>query len=188
MKINANSLRVGNVIDLNNKLWVITKTQVVQPGKGGAFMQVELRDVRGGGKGQERFRSAEQVERVSLEDREFQFLYPEGEGFAFMDVESYEQMTINKDVVGDQWVWLQDGMKVNIRLFEGAPLAVELPQTVVQTVAETDPAVKGQTAASSYKPGKLDNGQRCMIPPHIESGTRIVVNVEDGTYLERYKD
>jgi elongation factor P len=188
MKINANSLRVGNVIDLNGKLWAITKTQVVQPGKGGAFMQVELRDVRTGGKGQERFRSAEQVERVSLEDREFQVLYPEGDNFAFMDVETYDQISVSKEIIGESWVWLQDGMKVNVRLFEGTPLAVELPQTVIQTVVEADPAVKGQTAASSYKPGKLDNGQRCMIPPHIEAGTRIVVNTADGTYLERAKD
>jgi elongation factor P len=188
MKVNASALRGGNVIDHSSRLWVVTKAQNVSPGKGGTFMQAELRDIRSGTKLQERFRSTEQVERVSLDDSEYQYLYKEGDSYTFMDIASYEQIEVPGDVVGDQAVFLQEGMKCNIRTFEGTPLVVELPQTVVMQVVEADPVVKSQTATSSYKPAKLENGVRVMVPPHIAAGTRIVVNIAEGTYLERAKD
>lgn len=188
MKVNASALRGGNVIDHNGKLWVVTKAQNVTPGKGGAFMQAELRDIRSGTKLNERFRSTEQVERVSLEDHEYQYLYNEGDVFTFMESETYEQISVPQEVIGDPAVFLQEGMKCNIRTFEGAPLVVEMPQTVVMEVVEADPVVKSQTATSSYKPAKLENGVRIMVPPHIATGTRVVVNIAEGTYMERAKD
>lgn len=188
MKVNASALRAGNVIDHNSKLWVVAKAQNVTPGKGGAFMQAELRDIRAGTKLNERFRSTEQVDRVSLDDREYQYLFQEGEKYTFMDIETYEQLEVPVAVIGDQAVFLQEGMRCNIRTFEGTPLVVELPQTVVMAVVEADPVVKSQTAASSYKPAKLENGVRIMVPPHIATGTRVVVNIAEGTYLERAKD
>ncbi|WP_439817721.1 elongation factor P [Zavarzinia sp. CC-PAN008] len=186
-KINANSLRIGNVIDHLGKLWQITKTQVVQPGKGGAFLAVELRDVRTGNKRDDRFRSSELVERVSLEDRDYTYLFQEGDNYTFMDKETFEQLPVPKDVIGYPAVFLQEGMEVVIKTFDGSPLSAELPQSVVVTVVEADPVVKGQTASSSYKPGILDNGERVMIPPHIEAGTKIVVATADGSYMERAK-
>ena len=188
MKVNANTLRIGHVIEHNNRLWVVTKTQTVQPGKGGAFLTAVLKDLRNGTKLDERWRTQESVERVSLEDREFQYLYPEDELHTFMDVETFDQITVAGSVIGDPVVFLQEGMKVNVRLFEGQAVSVELPGSVVLTVTETDPAVKGQTAAASYKPAMTDNGVRVMVPPHIDAGTRIVVNTQDGSYLERFKD
>ena len=188
MKVNASALRAGNVIDHLSRLWVVAKAQNVTPGKGGAFMQAELRDIRAGTKRDERFRSTEQVDRVTLDDREYQYLYKDGEGYAFMDTENYEQLSVPAAVIGDQAVFLQEGMKCNIRTFEGTPLVIELPQTVVMEIVETEPVVKAQTAASSYKPAILENGVRVMVPPHIESGTRVVISTADGTYVERARD
>ena len=188
MKVNASALRNGNVLDHNGKLWVVVKAQNVTPGKGGAFMQAELRDIRAGTKLNERFRSTEQVERVSLEDREYQYLYKEGDNYTFMENENFEQIAVPGDVIGEQAVFLQEGMTCNIRTFEGTPLVVDLPQTTVMEVVEADPVVKSQTATSSYKPAKLENGVRIMVPPHIATGTRVVVNITECTYLERAKD
>jgi elongation factor P len=188
MKVNANQMRPGQVLEHNNKLWVITKTAIVQPGKGGAFIQLEMKDVRTGTKTVERFRTQETVERARLDEHEMQFLFAEGDAYTFMDKETYEQVTIPREVVGEQAVYLQDGMGVTVQSHEGSPLSVELPATAVLEVVEADPVVKGQTASSSYKPAKLSNGERVLVPPHIESGTRIVVNILDGTYLERAKD
>jgi len=187
MKVNASALRAGNVIDVDGKLYVVLKGQNISPGKGGTFMQADLRDIRTGVKRDERFRSTEQVERVSLEDREYQFLYKDGEQYAFMDTESFDQVSVNADVVGDQAIYLQEGMKCNVRTFEGLPLTVELPQTCIMEIVETEPASKGQTASSSYKPAKLENGARVMVPPHVAPGTKIVINIAEGTYLERAK-
>lgn len=187
-KVNANTIRVGNVVEINGKLFAVLKTQMVQPGKGGAFAQLELRGIRDGVKTQERYRSSEQVERVSLEDRDYQYLYPEGENFAFMDTETFEQILVSRDVIGDPAVWLQEGMVCNIRTFEGDPVSAELPQTVTLQIVEADPVVKGQTASSSFKPAVLENGQKVLVPPHIESGTRVVVATADGSYMERAKD
>ncbi|HYM02321.1 MAG TPA: elongation factor P [Stellaceae bacterium] len=188
MKISAIEIKPGNVLEHQGKLWIVLKRELVQPGKGGAFAQVEMRDLRGGSKLNERFRTQETVERVRLDEKEMQFLYFEGDLATFMDNETYEQTTVNREMIGEPADFLREGMICQIQLYEGAPLAVTLPQTVVMEVVEADPVVKGQTASSSYKPGKLENGRRVMLPPHIGAGTRIVVNTADGSYLERAKD
>jgi elongation factor P len=188
MKIGANEIKPGVVLELNGKLFMVLKRETVQPGKGGAFAQVEMKDLRTGTKTIERFRTQETVERARLDEKEMQFLYFEGDVATFMDQENYEQMTIAREQIGEPADFLADGMTVTVTLHEGTPLSVELPQTVVLELVEADPVVKGQTASSSYKPGKLANGRRVLIPPHIEAGTRIVVNTSDGSYLERAKD
>jgi elongation factor P len=188
MKINAIDIKPGNVLEHQGKLWLVLKREFVQPGKGGAFAQVEMRDLRAGNKTIERFRTQETVERVRLDEKEMQFLYMEGDQATLMDNESYEQITVGRDMIGDPADFLQEGMVCTVQLYEGTPLSVTLPQTVVMEVIEADPVVRGQTASSSYKPGKLGNGRRVMIPPHVEAGTRIVINTSDGTYLERAKD
>ncbi len=188
MKINGNAIRPGNIIEHKGRLWRAVKTQHTQPGKGGAYLQVELKDIRDGTKLNERFRASEDVERVRLDQRDYQFLYAEGDMLTFMDTDSYEQITVSGDLVGEPVAFLQEGMMVTIESFEDEPLNVQLPETVVMEVVEADPVVKGQTASSSYKPARLDNGVRIMVPPHIESGTRVVVNTADGSYVERAKD
>lgn len=188
MKISGNAVRVGNVLDYQGKLWVVTKTQHVQPGKGGAYMQVEMKAILEGTKTNERFRSAETVERVYLEELPYQFLYEEGDQVVFMDQATYEQVTISKDTIGDACVFLQEGMVVNLSQYEGRLISVHLPETVTLRVAEADPVVKGQTASSSYKPAVLENGLKIMVPPHIGADMRVVVNTSDGTYVERAKD
>jgi len=187
MKINANLIRPGNVIEHNNKQWLVLKIQLIQPGKGGAFIAVDMRDVRTGIKTNERWRTADTVERLQAEERECTYLYGDADTLTFMDSESFEQFTIPREVVGEPAAFLQDGMVCTVDLVEGSPITVTLPDKVVMEVVEADPVVKGQTAASSYKPGKLSNGVRVMIPPFIETGTRIVVNTADSTYVERAK-
>ena len=164
------------------------KRDLVQPGKGGSFAQVEMRDLRGGSKLSERFRTQETVERVRLDEKDMQFLFMEGDMATFMDNESYEQVTVGREVIGDPADFLADGMICQVTLYEGIALSVALPQSVTLEVVEADPVVRGQTASSSYKPGKLENGRRVMIPPHIAAGTRIVINTTDGSYMERAKD
>lgn len=188
MKINGNAVRIGNVIEHQGRLWVAVKTQAVKPGKGGAFNQVELKDIRSGTKLNERFRADEQVERVRLEQREATYLFADGDLLTFMDSETYEQTTINAELVGEQAVFLQDGMTVQIESYEEEPLSIQLPDTVVLEITEADAVVKGQTASSSYKPAVLENGVKVLVPPHIEAGTRVVVRTEDSTYVERAKD
>ncbi len=188
MKINGNEVRVGNILDYQGKLWVVTKTQHTQPGKGGAYMQVEMKALVEGTKLHERFRSAETVERVFLDEAPYQFLYAEGDNLVFMDQETYEQITLPADLLGDSAAFLQDSMIVNISSYEGKPIAVNLPDSVVLEITEAEPVVKGQTASSSYKPAILSNGVRIMVPPHIEGGMRVVVNTSDSTYIERAKE
>lgn len=189
MKVNANEMRPGHVLEHNNKLWVIQKTAIVQPGKGGAFIQLEMKDVRTGVKNVERFRTQESVERARLDAHDMTFLFGNAEeGFTFMDKESFEQLTIPVDVVGDQHVFLQDGMEVTVETYEGAPLSVSLPPKVTLEIVEAAPVVKGQTASSSYKPAKLENGVAILVPPHIEAGTRVVVDTASSEYVERAKD
>ncbi|MBI1954146.1 MAG: elongation factor P [Proteobacteria bacterium] len=188
MKISGNEIRVGHILVYDGKIWVVLKTQHTQPGKGGAYMQVEMKTLIGGTKTNVRFRSAEQVERVYLDERPYQYLYTDNDNFVFMDQETYEQIYILKDNVADTARFLQDGMVVTISFYEGKPLSVQLPDTVALTVTEAEPVVKGQTAASSFKPAILENGLRIMVPPYIESGMRIVVNTTEGTYVERAKD
>ncbi|HLD95166.1 MAG TPA: elongation factor P [Alphaproteobacteria bacterium] len=187
MKISGNEVRIGNILDHEKRLWVVLKTSHTQPGKGGAYMQVEMKALDGKTKTNIRFRSAEQVERVFLEELPYQYLYEEGEDLVFMDQKTYEQIQINKEMVGDAAAFLQDGMIVDINFYEGRPLSVKLPDTVILTISEAEPVVKGQTASSSFKPAILENGLRIMVPPHIDANTRIVVNTADCTYVERAK-
>jgi len=189
MKINGNAIRPGMVIEHQGNLWRAVKTAHTQPGKGGAYLQVELKDIRNGTKLNERFRSSETVERAHLSQKNFQFLYAEGDMLNFMDAENFDQIAISQNLVGeDQLPYLQDNMTVTIESYEDDPIGVQLPDTVALAVTEADAVVKGQTASSSYKPALLENGVKCMVPPHIEAGTRIVVNTADGSYVERAKD
>lgn len=188
MKISGNAIRVGNVIEHEGKLWVASKTQHVQPGKGGAYMQVELKNLIDGTKCNERFRSAEQVERVYLDETPYQYLYTEENSVILMHPETYEQVPLPLEVIGDAHVYLQDSMIVNVSSYEDKPISVSLPDTVILTIQEADPVVKGQTASSSFKPAILENGVKIMVPPHIESGMRVVVNTADSTYVERAKE
>jgi elongation factor P len=188
MKINGNSIRPGNIIEHQGRLWRAVKTQHTQPGKGGAYLQVELKDIRDGTKLNERFRSSETVEKVRLDEHPYQFLFSAGDEYTFMDQDTFEQITLNSDLIGEPAVFLQEGMVVTLESYEGSPISVELPETVTMRIVEADAVVKGQTASSSYKPAKLENGVRVMVPPHVESGTRIVVNTADATYVERAKD
>ena len=188
MKISAIDIKPGNVLEHQGKLWIVLKRELIQPGKGGAFAQVEMRDLKSGNKTNERYRTQETVERVQLEEKEMQFLFLEGDHATFMDNESFEQVMVDRALIGEPADFLKDNMMVTVQTYEGTPMSVTLPQSVVMTVVEADAVVKGQTASSSYKPGKLDNGRRVLIPPHIAVGTRIIVNTTDGSYVERAKD
>jgi elongation factor P len=187
MKINVNDIRVGNVLEHNAKLWIVTKTQHVQPGKGGAFMQVEMKELRGGSKLNERFRSADTVDKVFLEEVAFQFLYKDGDSLYFMNQETFDQIQLPADIIGDSIAFLTDGMLVNIHMYDNEPISVSLPQTVVLEIVEAEPVVKGQTAASSYKPATLSNGVKITVPQHIESGTMVVVDTSNASYVEKAK-
>jgi elongation factor P len=165
MKIGANEIKPGVVLELDGKLFIVLKRETI-----------------------ERFRTQETVERARLDEQEMQFLYFEGNLATFMDQETFEQINIDREMIGDPADFLADGMVVTVTLHDGVPLGVELPQTVTLELVEADPVVKGQTASSSYKPGKLSNGRRVLVPPHLEAGTRVVVSTEDGSYLERAKD
>jgi len=188
MKVNAITLRSGNVIDYNDKLYVVVKNDIQQPGKGASVAQVELKDIRTGNKDNVRFRTQETVERVRLEQDDHQFLFAEGDDYTFMHQESFEQVVINKELIGQPAAYIQEGMVVEIETHEGEPLGVRLPDTVTVEIVEAEPVVKGQTATTSYKPAILANGVKVMVPPHIESGTRVVVKTEDGAYVERARD
>ena len=184
-KINGNEIRPGNVIEHDGGLWVAVKTNAVKPGKGGAYNQVELKNLINGTKLNERFRAAETVEKVRLEQKDFTFLYEQGEALVFMDQESYEQLELDKDFVGERAAFLQDGMTVTLEMHETRPIGITLPNQVTLEITEADPVVKGQTAASSYKPAMLENGLRVMVPPFIQTGERIIVDTEEITYVRR---
>lgn len=188
MKVIASSLRKGNIVDMDGKLYVILSAENIHPGKGTPVTQLDMRRISDGVKVSERYRTTEQVERAYVEDREYQYLYQDGDGFYFMNPETYDQIAVSKDIVGDQAAFLQENMKVTLSTHEGVVLAIELPQRATLEVVETEPTVRGQTASSSYKPALLSNGVRTMVPPHIASGTRIVVMTADGSYVERAKD
>jgi elongation factor P len=185
MKINGNEIRPGNVIQHKGGLWVAVKAQAVKPGKGPAYAQVELKNVLDGTKLNERFRSSETVERVRLEQKDYQYLYADGDMLTFMDTDTYDQINIPRDFLEERAAFLQDGMMVNVESHEGRPIGVSLPDQVTLEVVEADPVVKGQTAASSYKPAKLENGVRIMVPPFIEAGERVVVDTNELTYVRR---
>ena len=189
MKVPVNSIKSGNVIEHNGRLWVASKVQHINPGKGGAFVAIEAKALREGNKLQERFRSGETIERVHIDERDCTYLFKDETGYTFMDKETFEQLTVPGDVLDDEQArFLQDGMEVLVSLYEGSPVGAELPKTVILPVIEADAVVKGQTASSSYKPAIVEGGIRVMVPPHIGVGTRLVINTEDGSYLERAKD
>ncbi|CAN5679325.1 elongation factor P [soil metagenome] len=185
MKINAVEIRPGNILEYEGGIWRAVKIQHTQPGKGGAYMQVELKNLIDGRKNNVRFRSAESLEKVRLETTDFQFLFREGDQLTFMDKINYEQITLPADLLGDAAAFLQDGMDVVMELWEERPISVQLPDTIEALIVEADAVVKGQTASSSYKPAILENGVRVMVPPHIGAGTRIVVDVYEQTYVRR---
>jgi len=185
MKINGNEIRQGNVLQHKDTLWVAVKTQHVKPGKGPAYAQVELKNVLDGTKLNERFRSSETVERVRLEQKKHQFLFVEGDNLVFMDLDTYEQIQIAKDLLGERATFLQDGMQVMVESHESTPIGVTLPDHVTLKVVESEPVVKGQTATSSYKPAVLENGVRVMVPPFVGTGENIVVDTNELTYVRR---
>jgi len=187
MKQQANLIRAGQVIEHEGRRWTVLKQQIITPGKGGAFIQVEMRDLKSGNKTNERWRTADTVERLMTEEKEYTYSYSDGTNLVLMDPDTYEETHISADLLGDAKPFLQDQMTVKVDLVEGDPVGIHLPPTVVLEVVEADPVVKGQTAASSYKPAKLSNGVKTSVPPFIETGERIVVRTEDGSYVERAK-
>jgi elongation factor P len=188
VKVIASSLRKGNIVDLEGRLYVILSSENIHPGKGTPVTQLDMRRISDGTKVSQRYKTTEQVERAIVESREYQYMYNDGDGFHFMNMENYDQIAVPEDVVGDLAPYLQPEMKVTLSVHESTVVAMELPQRATLEVVETEPAMKGQTASSSYKPAVLSNGVRVMVPPHISVGTRIVVQTADGTYVERAKD
>ncbi|MDZ4135304.1 MAG: elongation factor P [Paracoccaceae bacterium] len=187
MKVIASSLRKGNVVELDDKLYIVLTAENFHPGKGTPTTQIDMRRISDGVKVSERWRTTEQVERAHVDERGYDFLYEDGEGYHFMEPESYDQVTVSADVVGDAKVFLTDGLRVTLKTYQGLAISIELPQKVTVDIIETEPAVKGQTASSSYKPAICSNGVRVMVPPHIGVGTKIVISTEDNSYVERAK-
>ena len=188
MKVIASSLRKGNIVEIDGKLGVVMAAENIHPGKGTPVTQLDIRRISDGVKVSLRFKTTDQVERAFVEDRKHQYMYQDGDGFHFMNMESYDQVSVSADIVGDQAAYLQPEMEVSISMHEGTPLSIEMPPKAVLEVVETEPTVKGQTAASSYKPALLSNGVRTMVPPFVTTGTKIVVMTADGSYVERAKD
>jgi len=188
VKVIASSLRKGNVVDMDGRLYVVLSAETFHPGKGTPTTSVDMRRISDGVKVSERWKTTDQVEKATVDERAYDFLYQDGEGFHFMEPETYEQVVVTEDVMGGNKVYLQEGMRCFLKTFEGVPIAIEVPQKITVTITETEPVVKGQTASSSYKPAILDNGLRVMVPPHIGAGTRIVINTDDDSYVERSKD
>jgi len=188
VKVIASSLRKGNIVELEGKLYVILTAENIHPGKGTPVTQLDMRRISDGVKSSLRYKTTDQVERAHVEDHEFSYLYQDGDGFHFMNQETYDQVTLPADVIGDQAVYLQEGMVVSLAMHEGVPVSIEMPQKVTLEVVDTEPVVKGQTASGSFKPATLSNGVRTMVPTHIVTGTRIVVSTADGSYVERAKD
>ena len=186
MNMNANSIRAGNILRYKNDLWVVSKTPMhTMPGKGGAFVQVEMKNVKSGTKLNERFRSNEDVERVYLDDRAYQYLYRDDDVVTLMDNESFEQLTVPNELFGERLPFLQDGMVVKIESFEEKPISAHLPEHVILKIVEAEAVIKGQTATSSFKPALLENGVRVMVPPFVEADTMVIVRTEDATYVKR---
>jgi elongation factor P len=188
VKVIASSLRKGNIVEQDGHLYVILSAENIHPGKGTPVTQLDMRRISDGVKVSERYRTTEQVERAFVEDRDYNYLYQDGDGFHFMNGETFEQVAVPEDIVGDFAPYLQENMKCVLSLYNGVPVSIELPQRVTLEIVDTEPTVKGQTASSSYKPAMLSNGVRTMVPPHIAAGTRVVIMTEDGSYVERAKD
>ncbi len=188
MKINGNEINPGYLIERNGGLFRAVKCQHVKPGKGGAFAQVELKEIRTGQKLNERFRSDQKVEKVTLEQMKYQFLFSDMDDYTFMNTDNYEQITLTKEFISDQKTpFLQDGMQVEIEFYHSDAISIQIPEKVVCLIVEADAVIKGQTASSSYKPAKLENGLSILVPPHVGADTKIVVNTLTGEYLERAK-
>ena len=187
LKVNGNTIKPGNVIEHKNGLWVATKTSHVKPGKGGAFAQIELKSLKDGSKLNERFRSSENVEKVILEETPYVFLYKENDSLIFMNNQTFEQISVNIDMIGDQAAFLQDGMDVIINIYNENPVSIIMPDNCIEEIVEADAVIKGQTVSSSFKPAILKNGVKVMVPGHIEVGTKIVVRPSDCTYVEKAK-
>ena len=187
MKQQANLIRAGQVIEHEGQRWTVLKQQIITPGKGGAFIQVEMRNLKTGNKTNERWRTADTVERLQTDNKDFTYSYTDGENLVLMDPDTFEQFMIPIGLLGEQAPYLQDNMTLMVDLVEGDAVGVHLPQTAILEIVEADPVVKGQTASSSYKPARLSNGVKVQVPPFIEAGERIVVRIEDSTYVERYK-
>jgi len=185
VKVNAQNLRKGNVVEMEGRLYVVLSAESFHPGKGTPTTQIDMRRISDGVKVSERWKTTEQVERAFLDERTYTYLYTNEEGITFMNKENYEQVIVPKDVIGDQIVYLQEEMDVKLSLYQDVPVSIELPPRVVLEIVETEPTTKGQTASSSYKPALLSNGVRTMVPPHISAGIKIVVQTEDGAYVER---
>ncbi|MEO0960822.1 MAG: elongation factor P [Pseudomonadota bacterium] len=185
MKINGNEIRPGNVIEHKGGLWAAVKVQSVKPGKGGAYAQVELKNLIDNTKLNERFRSSESVEKVRVDTKDFQFLYESGDMLTFMDNETYEQIELARDFIGERAAFLQEGMAVTLELWEEKPIGINLPEQVTLEITETEPTIKGQTAASSYKPAVLENGVRTMVPPFVTVGEKVVIDTAEVTYIKR---
>jgi elongation factor P len=183
MKISGVDIRPGNILEYEGGIWKVAKIQHTQPGKGGAYMQVEMKNLQDGRKTNVRFRSADTIERVRLDTKDFQFLYAEGDMLVFMDRDTYDQINLPADLIGDAAAFLEDGMEVTLEMWEEKPISVALPDQVEAMIVEADAVVRGQTASSSYKPAILENGVRVMVPPHIGAGTRILVDVYERTYI-----
>jgi elongation factor P len=188
VKVIASSLRKGNIVDIDGKLGVIVSTENIHPGKGTPVTQMDVRRIADGVKVSLRFKTTDQVERAFVEDRKHQFLYQDSDGFHFMNMENYDQVSVSPDIIGDQAAYLQPEMEVTLSLHEGGAVAIELPPRTVLEVVETEPTMKGQTASSSFKPALLSNGVRTMVPPFVTTGTKVVVMTADGSYVERSKD
>ena len=186
-KIIARSIRKGNVLEIDGKLCSVLKAENINPGKGTPVTQLEMRRISDGIKISERYRTTEQVERAFMEERDLQYIYEDDSGYIFMNTETYDQLSVSKEIVGDSAVYLQSEMMYVVILHNGMPVSLQLPQRITVTIIEADPVVKGQTASSSYKPALADNGLKVMVPPHISAGTRIVIMTEDGSYVERAK-
>ena len=185
MKINGNSVKPGMIIEHKKDLWVVTKSQSVKPGKGGAFNQVEMKSLKNGSKLNERFRASEEVERVRVDEEKFQYLYQQENKLIFMNLTDYEQMELDVEFIGDKIDLLRENDEVILEMYDEKPIGIQLPNTLIFEVSETEAVVKGQTAASSNKPAVLENGLRVMVPPFIEQGEKVIINTEDLTYLKR---
>ena len=188
MKVAASTLRKGSVIDIDGKLYVVLNAENIHPGKGTPVTQLDMRRIADGVKVSERYRTTEQVERAFVDERPYNYLYSDGDGFHFMNPETYDQVAVTTEMVGDLVAYLQDGMTVSLSLHEGIPIAIELPTRATLEITETEPVTKGQTASGSYKPATLSNGVRIMVPTYLTAGTRVVVMTADGSYVERAKD
>jgi elongation factor P len=185
MKINGNSVKPGMIVEHKNDLWVVTKSQSVKPGKGGAFNQVEMKSLKNGSKLNERFRASEEVERVRVDEEKFQYLYQQENKLIFMNLTDYEQMELDVEFIGNKIDLLRENDEVILEMYDEKPIGIQLPNTLIFEVSETEAVVKGQTAASSNKPALLENGLRVMVPPFIEQGEKVIINTEDLTYLKR---